>query len=113
MTKMAAMPIYGNVVLLFRENFVCLYLFLSLKTLSTSLLSLLFMIEILLPYYFKILSPTLFLLFRWRALESLIFGKNLLKKSSSPELKGQWPWGLVWSIGDMGPVKFEKIITLG
>ena len=36
-----------NVVLLFRENFVCfLCLFLSLKTLRTSLLSLLFMIKI-------------------------------------------------------------------
>ena len=38
---------HGNVVLLFRDNFVCLlYLFLSLKTLRASLLSLLFMFEI-------------------------------------------------------------------
>ena len=37
---------HAVVVLLFRENFVCLlYLFLSLKTLRTSLLSLLFMME--------------------------------------------------------------------
>ena len=40
-------PVHGNVVYLFRENFVCLLcLFLSLKTQRTSLLSLLFMIEI-------------------------------------------------------------------
>ena len=26
----------------------------------------------------------------------------------SSELKGQWPWGLVCSIGDMGPPKFEN-----
>ena len=37
---------HGNVVLLFREKFVSLYLSLSLKTLRTSLPSLLFMIEI-------------------------------------------------------------------
>ena len=41
-----------------------------------------------------------------------IYGKNPLK-SSSPESKGQWPWGLACSIGDMGPIKFEKIITFG
>ena len=46
-TFILVFPFHGNVVLLFRENFVCLlYLFLSLKTLRTSLLSLLFMIEI-------------------------------------------------------------------
>ena len=27
-----------------------------------------------------------------------------LYKSSSPESKGQCPWGLVCSIGDMGPI---------
>ena len=73
-TYILAFPFHGNVVLLFRENFVCLlYLFLSLKTLRTSLLSLLFILKfLLLPYFFKILSPTLSL-FWWRALESLLF----------------------------------------
>ena len=45
-TFILVFPFHGNVVLLFRENFVCLlYLFLSLRTLRTSLLSVLFMIE--------------------------------------------------------------------
>ena len=39
-----------------------------------------------------------------------LYGKNPLK-ISSPEPKGEWPWGLVCSIGDMGPIKFEKITT--
>ena len=67
---------HGNVVLLFREKFASLYLSLSLKTLRTSLLSLLFYFSwlkfLLLPYFFKILSPILSLLFWQRALESLI-----------------------------------------
>ena len=40
-----------------------------------------------------------------------IYAKQPLK-SSSPEQKGQWPWGLC-SIGDMGPIKFENIISFG
>ena len=69
-TLILVFPSHCNVVLLFSENFVCfLCLFLSLKTLRTSLLSLLFMIKI--PTFFKILSPTLSLLFPWRALKSL------------------------------------------
>ena len=39
------------------------------------------------------------------------YGKNPLK--SSPELKGQWPWDVVCSIGNMGHIKFENIITFG
>ena len=35
-----------------------------------------------------------------------IYGK--IFKKSSPEPKDQWPWTLVYSIGDMGPIKFEK-----
>ena len=46
-TFILVFPFHGNVVLLFRENFACiLNLFLSLKILRTSLLSLLFVIEI-------------------------------------------------------------------
>ena len=46
-TLILVFPSHCNIVLLFRENFVCfLCLFLSLKTLRTSLLSLLFMIKI-------------------------------------------------------------------
>ena len=46
-TLILVFPSHCNVVLLFKENFVCfLCLFLSLKTLRTSLLSLLFMIKI-------------------------------------------------------------------
>ena len=30
--------------------------------------------------------------------------------SSPAEPKGQWPWGLVCSIGDIGPTIFEKMI---
>ena len=80
-TFILVIPFHGNVVLLFRENFVCvLYLFLSLKTLRTTLLFLLFMYEILLPYFFKILSSTLSQLFQWRALESLsIIQKEFIK----------------------------------
>ena len=72
-TFILVFPFHGNVVLLFRENFVCLlYLFLSLRTLRTSLLFVLSWLNfLLLPYFFKILSPTLSLLFPWRAHESL------------------------------------------
>ena len=43
-----------------------------------------------------------------------IYGKKkTFKKFSSREAKGQLPWGLVCSIWDMGPIKFEKIITFG
>ena len=46
-TFILVFPFHGNVVLFFRETFVCLlYLFLSMKTLRKSPLSLLFMIEI-------------------------------------------------------------------
>ena len=75
LTVIQLFPFHGDVVLLFRENFICLlYLFLSLTALRTSLLSLLFMFEIptFALLFFKILSPTLFLLFRWRAFESLV-----------------------------------------
>ena len=58
-TFILAFPFHGNVVLLFRESFVCLlYLFLSLKTLSTTLLSLLFMFEIpIFALLFQIFEP--------------------------------------------------------
>ena len=41
-----------------------------------------------------------------------IYGKTLLM-SSSLEPKGQWPWDLVCSIGDMGPTRFAQMINLG
>ena len=41
-----------------------------------------------------------------------IYGKNL-KKSSSPEPKGQWPWNLVYSIGCLSTTKFVQMMTLG
>ena len=51
-------PFHGNIVLLFRENFGSLYLFQSLKTLRTSLLSLLFMVEIpTFALFFQNLEP--------------------------------------------------------
>ena len=40
-----------------------------------------------------------------------IYGKNL-KKSSSPEPKGQWPWKLVCSIGSSSTTKFVQMMTL-
>ena len=40
------------------------------------------------------------------------YGKNLLM-SSSLEPKGQWPWDLVCSIGDVGPTRFAQKINLG
>ena len=40
-----------------------------------------------------------------------IYGKNL-KKSSSPEPKGWWPWNLVCSIGCSSTTKFVQIMTL-
>ena len=33
--------------------------------------------------------------------------------SSSLEPKGQWPWDLVCSIGDVGPTRFAQMINLG
>ena len=36
-----------------------------------------------------------------------------LKKTSSPEPKGQWHRGFVYSIGDLGPTKFVHMMTLG
>ena len=36
-----------------------------------------------------------------------------LKKSSSPEPEGRWPWDLVCSIGVVGPTKFVQIMILG
>ena len=41
-----------------------------------------------------------------------IYGKNL-KKSSSPEPKGQWPWNLVCSLGCSSTTKFVQMMTLG
>ena len=41
-----------------------------------------------------------------------IYGKNL-KKSSSPEPKGGWPWNLVCSIGCSNTAKFVQMKTLG
>ena len=36
-----------------------------------------------------------------------------LKKSSSPEPEGRWPWDLVCSIGVVGPTKFVQMMILG
>ena len=36
-----------------------------------------------------------------------------LKMSSSLEPKGQWPWDLVCSIGDVGPTSFAQMTNLG
>ena len=36
-----------------------------------------------------------------------------LKKSSSPEPEGGWPWDLVCSIGVVGPTKFVQMMILG
>ena len=41
-----------------------------------------------------------------------IYGKNL-KKSSSPEAVGRWPWKLVWSIVYASTTKIFQIMTLG
>ena len=41
-----------------------------------------------------------------------IYGKNL-KKSSSPEPKGRWPWNLVCIIGCSNTTKFAQMMTLG
>ena len=41
-----------------------------------------------------------------------IYGKNL-KKSSSPEPKGRWPWNLVCSMGCLSTTKFVQMMTLG
>ena len=40
-----------------------------------------------------------------------IYGKNL-KKSSSPEPKGRWPWNLLCSIGCSSTSKFVQMMTL-
>ena len=40
-----------------------------------------------------------------------IYDKNL-KKSSSPEPKGQWPWKLICSIGYSSTSKFVRMMTL-
>ena len=42
----------------------------------------------------------------------LKYGKNL-KKSSSPEPKGRWPWNLVCCIGCSSTTKFVQMMTLG
>ena len=82
---------FGNVVLLFSENFVCLlYLFSVWKHserpydpcfswLKFLLLAYFWLKFLLLAYFFKILSPILSLLFWWRALESLDVGKKCKK----------------------------------
>ena len=36
-----------------------------------------------------------------------------LKMLSSLEPKGQWPWDLVCSIGDVGPTSFAQMTNLG
>ena len=41
-----------------------------------------------------------------------IYGKNLLKIFFL-EPEGQWPWDLVYSIGDVGPTKFVQMMILG
>ena len=41
-----------------------------------------------------------------------IFGK-ILKKSSTPEAKGWWPWNLVCSIVYARTTKVVQIVTLG
>ena len=41
-----------------------------------------------------------------------IYGKNL-KKSSSQEPKGRWPWNWVYGIGCWSTVKFVQMMTLG
>ena len=41
-----------------------------------------------------------------------IYGKNL-KTSSSPELKGRWPWKLVCSIRCSSTTKFIQMVMLG
>ena len=41
-----------------------------------------------------------------------IYGKNL-KKSSSPEAIGRWPWKLVCSIVYASTTKIVQIMTLG
>ena len=41
-----------------------------------------------------------------------IYCKNL-KKSSSPEPKGRWPWYMVCSIGCSNTTKFVQMMTLG
>ena len=66
-TFILVFPFYGNVVLLYRENFVCLlyFFFKSENTLNMFLLSLLFMTEIITfallfqtfePYFFPTFS---------------------------------------------------------
>ena len=41
-----------------------------------------------------------------------IYSKNV-KKFSSPEPKGRWPWNLVCSIGCSSTTKFVQMMTLG
>ena len=52
----------------------------------------------------------------WAPLSSMpmmpIYGKNL-KKSSSPEPHGCWPWNLVCSIGCSSTTMFIQMITMG
>ena len=36
-----------------------------------------------------------------------------IKKTSSPEPEGRWPWDLICSIGDVRPTKFVQIMILG
>ena len=43
----------------------------------------------------------------------LIYGENLLKKFSSPELRIWEHWNLVWSIEDSRPTKFVQMLILG
>ena len=42
-----------------------------------------------------------------------IYGKQTLRKCSTPESEGQWPWDLVYSIRDVRPTKFDQMMILG
>ena len=47
---------------------------------------------------------------RWLPRQYMV---KTLKKSSSPEPEGRWPWDLVCSIGVVGPTKFVQMMILG
>ena len=42
-----------------------------------------------------------------------IYGKKHFKISSSLEPKGQWPWDMVCSFVDVGPIQFAQMMNLG
>ena len=49
----------------------------------------------------------------WPRWPSRPYMVKTLKKSSSPEPEGRWPWDLVCSIGVVGPTKFVQMMILG